>query len=573
MPLFEQSIFLQIGVIVGVATILGFLARLIRQPLILAYIAAGIVLGPFGLKLITNATSVQTLSSLGVAFLLFLVGLELDYRKIKEVTKPALIVGLGQVIFTGLAGYLILRVLNFAPTASVYLALALTFSSTIIVVKLLSEKNELNSLSGRLTIGLLLVQDLIAIVALLILSGSLSPSILLKPDALLLATLKTIIFLLLVFLFNRLLLAKIFHQMARSSEILFLASLSWMFILAGLAFLFGFSVEIGAFIAGISLASLPYNLEIINRVKSLRDFFLTLFFVVLGVGLVFTGVLKAIPTIVYLSLFVIFGHALIVLILLGFLGFKKRISFLTALNSAQISEFSLILVALGLKLGHLNVLESSIISFVALITFLFSSYLIIYNHWIFHGLANVLSLFEKKRKLTGGANPTDGLPPPLKDHIVLFGSHRMGGKILRHIISLGKKIVVVDFNPAIVQRLISEKIMAVYGDMGEEEVREFAGVPKARLVISTVPTLEPNLSLLKGLKGKKNRPLVYLTAEKVDDALRLYEDGADYVILPQYLSAEHVFVLLRHLKNPAAAKESKKHAVKELKKHLAEERE
>ncbi|MBI2263209.1 cation:proton antiporter [Candidatus Berkelbacteria bacterium] len=366
MPIFEQSIFLQIGVIVGVATVLGFLARLMRQPLILAYIAAGIVLGPFGLKLITNIASVQTLSSLGVAFLLFLVGLELDYRKIKEVTKPALIVGLGQVLLTGLAGYLILRVLNFAPTSSAYIALALTFSSTIIVVKLLSEKNELNSLSGRLTIGLLLVQDLIAIVALLILSGSLSPSILLKPDALLLATFKTVIFLILIFLFNRLLLAKIFHQLARSAEILFLASLSWMFILAGLAFLFGFSVEIGAFIAGVSLASLPYNLEIINRVKSLRDFFLTLFFVVLGVGLVFTGVFKVIPTIIYLSLFVIFGHALIVLILLGFLGFKKRISFLTALNSAQISEFSLILVALGLKLGHLNVLESSIVSFVAL---------------------------------------------------------------------------------------------------------------------------------------------------------------------------------------------------------------
>lgn len=521
-----------LAIIVVAAAVLGILARLFKQPVILAYIATGLLIGIFGYFHVVNQDFFRVFSDLGIMFLLFLIGLEINYTSLRLVGRISLILGLAQIVFTSIIGFVIALAFNFDYLQSSYIAIALTFSSTIIVVKLLSEKKDLNSLYGKISVGFLLVQDFVAILLLVILAG-LQAGKNLDVTAFVFTIFKGVVILGLMLWLGRKILPPVLDKIAKSQELLFLTSLAWCLGVATIVAKAGFSIEIGGFLAGLALANSSENFEISARIRSLRDFFILIFFVILGSSLAssqFSGL--ALPIVVF-TLFVLIGNPLIVLIIMGFLGYKKRTSFLCGITTAQISEFSLILAALGLKLGHLTGGTVSLITAVGITTIAASSYLIIYNEEIFRSLSRFLGIFERKKK-QGEIWDATGLEKP----IVLIGAHRIGQNIAANLPK--EDVLIIDFDPDIITQLKRQGYTSLFGDIADLEIQEKANIKNARLVISTSPDFEDNLRLLKEIDLSSQRPKIILRAENEEDAKVLYEKGADYVLLPYLTSGQYL---------------------------------
>jgi Kef-type K+ transport system membrane component KefB len=395
---FENG-FTEVAVLLAIVTVIAAIGRLLRQPLIVAFIAAGILVGPSAFSLIEFNEQIELLAQMGIALLLFVVGLKLDLHIIRTMGPVALATGLGQVLFTSVFGYLIALALGLSPISSLYVGVALTFSSTIIIVKLLSDKKEIDSLHGRIAVGFLIVQDIVVVLVMIALTamGAGNDA---APDQLLTTMLwvlaKGFAFLTGIALLMKFVLPVVSRQMAQSAELLILFAVSWAVTLAPIGELLGFSKEVGAFLAGVSLASTPYREVIGARLVSLRDFLLLFFFIELGSGLDVTALTGQLVPALVLSAFVLIGNPLIVMTIMGFMGYRKRTGFLAGLTVAQISEFSLILAALGLSLGHLDRSIVGLITLVGLITISGSTYLILYSHPLYQRLAPLLSIFERK---------------------------------------------------------------------------------------------------------------------------------------------------------------------------------
>ncbi len=523
----------ELSIVVLIAATLGIVARLLKQPVMLAYIFTGMAIGAFSFFHLTSKELFQTFSDLGIMFLLFLIGLEINYSSLRLVSRPSILVGLGQIVLTFIPGFFIARFFDFNVLQSAYIAIALTFSSTIIVIKLLSEKKEANSLYGKISIGLLLVQDFVAILLLIFLAGievgreNITLNILLtliKGAALFAATLYL----------GRKILPLIFDKIARSQELLFLASLAWCLGIATIVYKVGFSIEIGGFLAGLALANSSENFQISARIRSLRDFFILIFFVVLGSSLIFSNLSGLTFPIIVFSLFVLIGNPLIVLIIMGLMGYRKRTSFLCGVTVAQISEFSLILAAVGLKLGHLNGQAVSLITATGLITITLSTYLIIYADKIFRRLHKYLSFFER-RKLKEEDFITKESKP-----IILIGFQRTGQSIA---FNLNKKdLLVVDFDPEVISYLRKCDFDYLFGDITDLDIFERVNFNKAHLVISTSPNFEDNLTLLGQLNLLENRSKmkIIIRAEDEQEAEILYDNDADYVLLPHFTSGQYL---------------------------------
>ncbi len=561
-----QPLFLDVSVIIITATIFGIVARWLKQPVILAYVIAGFILGPAVSGYLVEPEFINNLSSFGIALLLFLVGLELDLRKISHIGRVSLALGFGQVVFTAALGFLIVRLFGYSLIPSAYIAIALTFSSTIIVVKLLSEQNALESLYGRIALGMLLVQDLLAIVALILLSGFSQSGASPRAAELLMVGGKGILLMLFVYAAQKYLLHRLFSWLARSRELLLLSSIAWCFLIAMAFALIGFSIEIGAFVAGLALAALPYNLEIVSRVRPLRDFFITIFFVVLGSQLVFMPGQNFFWPLITLCLFVLIGNPLIVMLIMSLLGYRKRTSFLVGLTVAQISEFSLILISLGHRLGHVSAAEVSLVTLVGIITITLSSYLITYGEKMYRSLAPYLNWLERKFN----AESATELTAPLKNHTIVFGYHRLGEKIVTTLESLKQPVVIIDFDPTVIKHLLAENKLCLYGDMSDTEVLKKANLKEAKMIISTVPDVDDNLLLLKDITKQRLETVVYVTANTWHDTKWLYEAGADYVIFPHHLSAEHFSNMLREaIQNREQIITNREQHLKELEQHYA----
>lgn len=536
-----MNIFTQIGIIVCAAAVLAvFMARL-KQPLILAYLLVGVVIGPIGLKLIGAETNVESLASIGIAFLLFIVGLELNFAKLKKLGNTVIVIALVQIIGTSLLAYLMAHLLGYNFISSVYIALALTFGSTVIVVQMLSEKKLLDHLFGRIVLGILLIQDIVAVIALALLENLLheaSASDILLTS--LLAIAKTGLVVLLIWVVGHFFINKIIKRTAKTPELLFIIAIAWCFLASIVANYLGLSIEIGAFLAGISIASGTYTLEISAKIKPLRDFFIIIFFVILGLELNFSVLENYTPILLFI-LFVLITHPLIVLITMGIQGFKRRTSFLAGISIAQISEFSLILVALGYQLGHIDQELVSTITITAIVTIVISTYLINYSRKIFEYVKKPLAIFEHPEpKLEKYTRKTRDF----YDHIVLIGARRTGFNILKKILKIHKKVVVVDFNPELAEEMIAKKIPVVYGDATDPEILDNLNIREAEMLISTLPDFTDNLLIIKRAKKINHNIVIYATAFDTEEALKLYRSGADYVILPQQISGEHVSTLL-----------------------------
>lgn len=533
------DIFVNLSIIILLAVLISGIMRLLKQPLLIGYIITGIIVGPYLFNIISSNTIFETFSKIGIALLLFMVGLHLNPKVIKDVGGVSLITGLGQVIFTSLIGFLIARAFGFSNLVSLYVAVALTFSSTIIIMKLLSDKRDLETLYGRISIGFLIVQDLVAIFALMLIS-SLSNNA--GVSGFVFGTLvKGLFAILIVLFFGFFILPRFNNFFAKSQEFLFLFSIGLCFAVASLFQYLNFSIEIGALLAGITLSLSPYSQEISSKMKPLRDFFIVLFFILLGSQMVLGDITKNIVPIIVFSVFIIIGNPIIVIILMGLLGYTKRNSFLAGLTVAQISEFSLILIALGIKVGHLSSDVLSMVTMIGLITIGGSTYMILYAEKIYPFFSKFLSVFEKKKL-------KDKKYLSRKYDTILFGYNRIGFNVLRALKKSKRSYLVVDFNPEIISDLKKLRIPCLYGDAYDAELLDELPLDKLKLAISTIPDFETNFLLIEKMKLVNPKAIIIVRADQIKDALYLYRKGADYVLTPHFLGGEYVAKMIREIK-------------------------
>ena len=514
--------------ILAVAVAVAGIMHALKQPLIIAYIISGLIVGPYFLNLLQSKETLELFSSIGVALLLFIIGLGLNPRVVKDVGKIALITGIGQIVFTFAIGIGLATALGFPLITAAFIAAALTFSSTIIVLKLLSDKKELNHLHGKVSIGFLLVQDIVAAIILVLLvavskGGSLTESLTKLAGITVVATLVFI-------LFTKFVLPTLNRLLATSQEFLFLFALAWGFSIAALMKWVGLSIEIGALFAGVMLASSPYSLEISSKFKPLRDFFLIVFFILLGAKLQPADLGAILVPGILFSILVLIGNPIIVMSLMGSMRYSKKTSFKAGLAVAQISEFSLILVVLGQNLGKVEGSVVSLVTFVAIVTIALSSYMIMYSDWLLDKLSGPLAVFErsvvKQHRVSNE-----------KWDIIVFGFRSSGKRFLHSIKKSGRKVLVVDYDPVAIDQLVAMDIPHRYGDAGSTDLLDEIGVNTAKLVVSTITDPSTNLLIVEKAKEPGARTLVVVTSDEIDQAADLYDAGAHYVIMPHYIGA------------------------------------
>lgn len=533
------SIFSDVTVIVCVAAILAIIFRLFKQPSILAYILTGVLIGPLAFITIHDKNVIGNFSDFGITLLLFSLGLELKLGELRSIGKTAILAGVGQVVCTFLVGWGVVRFLGFSGISAIYLAVGVTFSSTMIMVKILSDKKDLASLYGKLSVGMSLVQDFFAIFLLIILSGyhpELSIAIALNTGLILL--LKMIIVVLIMINLSIYVLPYVIHLISRSSEVLFLFSLAWVFGIAALIAspFIGFSIDIGGFLAGIALANATENFQIVARIRPLRDFFITIFFVFLGMQLAFHNLTALIIPAILISLFVLIGKPLLLMGIMGAFGYRKRTAFFTGLDLGQISEFSLILVILGSSLKQIPESIVSLMTLVGIITFTVSTYFIENNNMIYRHFENYLLFFEWRK----GKEEKTGSAEALRSHIILVGATRMGKSVLHSLEHSEQPLVVVDFDPKVIKELQEKNIHCVFGDIIDLEIQERVNLAHAKLVISTLTDLEDNMILAKATHHANQKTKIIVMAYDTEEAKLLYKEGVDYVVLPHIAGGRQI---------------------------------
>ncbi|MBM3233620.1 hypothetical protein FJZ19_00830 [Candidatus Pacearchaeota archaeon] len=534
----EHSVLISISLVIIFAAFFAYLSKVLKQNFILAYVVSGIILGPLVLGIISDKNLINGFAEIGISFLLFTIGLEMGFKKLKESFSTSAIAGIIQVISVTLFCFFILLAFKFSVSEAVWIGLAISFSSTVVVTKILADKNELNTLHARFIIGIMLVQDVIAIICLAVLTKEFTLSFIAL-------TLIKLAFLLLISFFLYFILRKTLKKIASSTELLFIISLALLFFLVILASLLNFSITIGAFIAGIIFANTAYKLEIETRTKSLRDFFSVIFFV--SVGMLLTNISRGMlmPTFFLLLVLIIF-EPLITALVLRFKGYNSRISLKIGVSFAQLSEFSLILMLTALNFGVIPQNAFDIIILTTVISIAITPYTIKLDKPFSKIFGKVFDLIPKKfsreiKYITPG-----------KKKIIIFGCHRMGSIYLQFLEKVKDRVLVVDFNPEVINSLSIKKISCIYGDINNREFIQSLPLNDAEIFISTIPDKQDNILLIRCIRNIKPDALIALTAEKIHDALEMYEKGADYVILPQVLGAEkslEIFTKRSKIKN------------------------
>jgi len=535
----SSDLFVSLGIIIIITAIAAFILRLIKQPQILAYVLVGILITPV-FKIVNNSSMIESMSTIGIAFLLFLVGLEMDIKGLKNVAFNSTFGGLIQMLILFILGYLISILLGFLSLQAAYIGLMLCFSSTMVVMKLLSDKRELNTLHGRVITGILLLEDIVAIFALSILTSINGFSFPMFG----LAVIKFISLFAIAFLASKYFFPPLFRVGAKFQELLLLLSLAVCFSFSLAFYYLGFSIAIGAFIAGVALGNLEYNLEIISKMKNLRDFFSMLFFVSLGMGLSLSVVKKEWLLLLVLLFLIIIVKPFLIMVISSLFKYTKKPAFLMATSLAQMGEFSLILAAQGLLLGHITQDLFSVVVIITLITITLTSYFIQYDQWLYNFLQGPLSFFN-----IFTTKNLENKPTKVSSKYVLCGHNRIGYSILKNLQSVKSKVLIVDYNPEVISDLTKEGYHCIYGDVADEEIMDRMNLRKIILLISTVPELNDNFMLIRRLKTVNKKAKVMVTANTVEEAMKLYQHGADYVIMPHFLGGEHVAQIITGVRN------------------------
>lgn len=518
-------LFLEVAIVISIAGVIALFAFKFRQPLIIAYIVTGLIVGP-GLFNLTRSPEVFTaLSQIGIAFLLFLVGINLNWRSIKDVGVAASLAGFGQVFFTTSIGFGIGLLLGFDIVPSLFLAVAFAFSSTIVIVKLLSDKNDLDRFYGRISVGVLIIQDLIAMLILLVVGAFYGNGDEVIYTVIALALIKAVLAIVCLWFLAKYVLPVVFKYAAQSQELLFLTAVIWCFIVASSLQFLGFGIEIGALFAGISLAGSKFHREIESKIRPLRDFFLIIFFIVLGTHLSFDALAQTWQPALIFSSFILIGNPLIVIFLMRLFGYHTRIGFLVGVTMAQISEFSFILLSVALTAGIIDSTIMTLATLVGLGTIAISTYLIKYSEIIYQKIEWVFKFLEK--------DPDKEVVKHVKaPEILILGYEHLTRAFFSTVKAMKKDYLVVDFNPAVVEELKCSNVPHIYGDAGNEDFLRDICASKAKLVISTIPDMTISKDLIAYFKSKRARSTLIVTAKTPEEAKVLYEFGATFVILP-----------------------------------------
>jgi len=573
----SADVFIELGFVIIVAGFAALILKFFKQPQILAYVLVGVLLKPLlsGVSIlldkisvvgfipvelptiISDINAVEPMAVIGIAFLLFIVGLEMDIKNLRNVALVSTLGGGIQILIIFMVGYLVSLMLGFLSLEAAYIGLIIAFSSTMVVMKLLSDKRELNTLHGRLAVGILLMQDIVAIFAISILTSIESFTM----SLFVIALMKFVALFLIAYLASKYLFPRIFKFAARHQELLLILSLAVCFIFAITFHYIGFPIAIGAFLAGITLGNLDYNIEIIGKIKSLKDFFSLLFFVTLGLGISLSVVKEMwIHLLVFLGV-VMFVKPFVIMTICSLFKYTKKPSFLTANALSQVGEFSLILVAQGLALGHITQELFSLTVIITLISITLTSYYIEYNQFFFKLLEKPLRIFD--------SFTTEGLeylPTKAKPSTVLCGHNRIGYSILNQFQKTKKKILIIDYNPEVISHLVKEGYHCIYGEATDEEVMSRMNLSKIKLLISTIPEKKDNLLIIRKVRDTNRKAKIIVTASNIEEALSLYEHGADYVILPHFLGGEHVSNLIGKMrKKKIKIREEKDKHIKHLK--------
>ena len=559
----SEQIFFQLAIILVIAFLVSYIIRLLKQPLIIGYIIAGIIVSPFLISFGATGEITNVFSKIGIAFLLFIVGLHLNPKVIKGVGAQSLLIGLAQVILTFALAFIVsLKILRLDILTSLYVGIAIAFSSTIIIMKLLSDKKQLDSFPSKMSIGILIVQDLIAILVLIFISttnfsngfsgfGYLAIKTFLIGAGLVLG----------LFLFGFFVLLRVVKSVAHSQELLFLFSICWAFLASALFAFFGFSLEIGALIAGMILSVSPYSAEISSKIKPL------IFFIILGLNLDVSNVGIVVVEALILSVIVLFFKPIILMFFMALFKYTKRTSFLVSTSLAQISEFSLIILILGVSLGHISSEILSMLTLTLIITIIGSTYMIIYSKELYNYSYKFLSFFWKKnvkenKKLFRR-----------KYDAILFGYNRTGFDILRSLTKLKKHYLVVDFNPDTISALNKFRIPSLYGDAEDPEFLNDLKLDKIDLAVSTIPDYETTFLLIESIRLVNPNAIIIVRAENINEALEFYEKGADYVLTPQFLGGEHIAKMIKNIKtNKNGYKKEKEKHLKRIKEILEKDK-
>jgi Kef-type K+ transport system membrane component KefB len=526
----DNAVFLEFGLMLALAAVVATVVKILRQPMIISYIATGIIIGPQLLGYFSAGETGELLARFGVALLLFIIGIGLNPKVIRDVGKVALLAGVGQVSITTAAGYGLAGLLGFNSIESFYIGFALALSSTIIALKIMSDKRQTTRLYARIVTGVLLVQDVIATILLIVVAGG--GDLAIGSQLVRTAGYGFGLALLLV-LIGTFILPRIRKFVSSSQEYLFLFALAWGFGIASLFALAGLSIEVGALFAGVALASQPYAQEVSSRLRPLRDFFVMLFFIILGSQLEPASLGSVIVPVVALSALVVIGNPIIVMALMGLLGYTKRTGFQAGLTVAQISEFSLVLVILGQQLGRIDQRIVSIVTVVGLLTIGLSTYMMLFDEKLFRGLEKYLSVFERRKVRAERQQARD-------PEVILFGYTHGGKELVSLFEKLGREYLVVDYNPSVIDELNEAGRAFAYGDANDPELLQELNLENAKMVISTVTDYRTNLFLTTQTRAANSRATIIVHGERPDQAMHLYEDGATYVMMPRYIGSERI---------------------------------
>ncbi len=535
-----DSSFLEIGAILGLALVGGLLAKFLKQPIIVSYIVVGVVGGPAVLGILSGEGDIKLLAKLGIAMLLFLVGLKLDIHLIRQIGPVALLTGFGQVVLTAGGGYLAAIALGWGGVDAIYIALALTFSSTIIVIKMLGDRREIDQLHGRIAVGVLIVQDILVVIAMLaiVTVGQPGESMLLIDIAWTLGG--GLLFLLAVGALARYVLPRLLDWMARSQELTLVFGVSWAVALAAASAWLGLSMEIGAFVAGVALASTPYRESLGARLVNLRDIMVLFFFIELGSSLTLDGAVSQLVPALILTACVLVGKPVIVLLVMGLQGYRARVSFRTGLVLAQISEFSLILIALALSVGQVDNNVVSLVTLVAIFTITISTYFISYQQHILKAFDPLLRRIDGDRTLRAEvskeSHPYDA---------IVIGAGRLGSDIVKGLRDEGAELLVVDQDPRALKAIDRFDVDTLFGDASDPDFLKVLPIHETQTVVCAAPDRATNLVVLETIQRLGFTGNVCLTAldRATADTFESYEQVT--VIRPFQMAAQSVVINMR----------------------------
>ena len=537
----ELPLFAEMAALVAFAAALGAVGAALRQPLVVSFLIAGLLAGPDVLGIAQSIEALHLLADFGIAVLLFLVGLKLDVRTVRTLGTVAAVTGLGQVFFTSVVGFLICVALGMSTVEAAYVAVALTFSSTIIIVKLLTDKREIDSLHGRIALGFLIVQDVVVVLAMVILAATGLPTSADLGASAGVSILRGVVIVVAVLVVFRPLAERATRRLARSPELLATAAIAWTLALSATGEWAGFGKELGGLLAGVTLGSTSARDAIASRLVGLRDFLLLFFFLALGATLDLQALSSRVPSALLLSLFVLIGNPLIVMVLMGWLGYRGRTGLLAGLTVAQISEFSLIFIAMGAQLGHVDRETVGLVTLVGMITITGSTYMILYSHRLHAMLGRFVRVFERA---TPHREAADDQGATSKPEVLVFGLGRYGGRIVRRLRAAGRTVLAVDFDPDVVRESRDEGIEAIYCDASDPAVLEQLPTDLAAIMIAlpAIPAgtieVDPRATLTRELRARGIQAPIAVTSGGDADATALHALGATITLHPHGDAAE-----------------------------------